>query len=87
VSGALSPTHWLIIIGVLVLLFGAKKLPDAARGLGQSLRIFRAEMAAAQRPPDGGTEPADHRAPAAPEAGTDAAPADPADAPRPSRSS
>jgi sec-independent protein translocase protein TatA len=26
-----------------VLLFGAKKLPDAARGLGRSLRIFKAE--------------------------------------------
>jgi len=44
VSGALSPTHWLIIVGVLVVLFGAKKLPDAARGLGQSMRIFKAEV-------------------------------------------
>ena len=41
--GALSPTHWLIAIGVLVLLFGAKKLPDAARSVGQSLRIIKAE--------------------------------------------
>ena len=45
-SGALSPTHWLIIIGVLVVLFGAKKLPEAARGLGQSLRIFKTEISA-----------------------------------------
>ena len=48
-SGALSPTHWLIIIGVLVALFGAKRLPDAARSLGQSLRIFRAELSALRR--------------------------------------
>jgi sec-independent protein translocase protein TatA len=41
--GALSPTHWLIIIGVVVVLFGAKRLPDAARGLGRSLRILRSE--------------------------------------------
>jgi sec-independent protein translocase protein TatA len=41
--GALSPTHWLIIIGVVVVLFGAKKLPDAARSMGQSLRILKAE--------------------------------------------
>ncbi len=47
-SGALSPVHWLIIIGVLVLLFGAKKLPDAARGVGQSLRIFKSEVSAAR---------------------------------------
>ncbi|WP_433224970.1 Sec-independent protein translocase subunit TatA [Microtetraspora malaysiensis] len=36
----------LIIIGVvLVLLFGAKKLPDTARALGQSLRLFKKETA------------------------------------------
>ncbi len=45
-TGALSPTHWLIIIGLVVLLFGAKKLPDAARGVGKSLRILKAETAA-----------------------------------------
>ena len=33
----------LIIILVVALLFGAKRLPDAARGLGRSLRIFKAE--------------------------------------------
>lgn len=33
----------LIIIGLIVLLFGAKRLPDAARGLGRSLRIFKSE--------------------------------------------
>ncbi len=42
--GALSPTHWLIILGVLVLLFGAKRLPDAARSLGRSARILKAEV-------------------------------------------
>jgi len=42
--GALSPTHWLIAIGVLVLLFGAKRLPDAARSLGRSARILKAEV-------------------------------------------
>jgi sec-independent protein translocase protein TatA len=33
----------LIILLIVVLLFGAKKLPDTARGLGRSLRIFKAE--------------------------------------------
>ena len=33
--GALSAWHWLIILVVLVVLFGSKKLPDAARGLGR----------------------------------------------------
>ena len=35
---------WLIIIGVLVLLFGAKRLPDMARSIGQSARVFKGEM-------------------------------------------
>jgi sec-independent protein translocase protein TatA len=34
----------LIVIAVFVLLFGAKKLPDAARSLGQSMRIFKSEV-------------------------------------------
>ncbi|MBF6212126.1 Sec-independent protein translocase subunit TatA [Nocardia puris] len=42
--GALSPTHWLIVAGALVLLFGANRLPQLARGLGQSLRILRSEV-------------------------------------------
>lgn len=45
-TGALSPTHWLLIILVMALLFGAKRLPAAARGLGQSMRIFKAETSA-----------------------------------------
>ena len=41
--GALRPWHIFIVVGVLVLLFGAKKLPDAARSLGRSMRILKAE--------------------------------------------
>ncbi len=39
----LGPTEIILIILVLVLLFGAKKLPDLARGSGRALRIFKAE--------------------------------------------
>ncbi|WP_006245287.1 Sec-independent protein translocase subunit TatA [Mycolicibacterium tusciae] len=42
--GSLQPWHWLIVIAVFVLLFGAKKLPDAARSLGKSMRIFKSEI-------------------------------------------
>ncbi|WP_028849382.1 Sec-independent protein translocase subunit TatA [Thermocrispum municipale] len=41
--GSLSPWHLLILVAVLVLLFGAKKLPDAARAVGRSLKILKAE--------------------------------------------
>ncbi|MGX9792120.1 Sec-independent protein translocase subunit TatA [Mycobacterium sp. MMS18-G62] len=42
--GGLQPWHWVIVIAIFVLLFGAKKLPDAARSLGQSMRIFKSEV-------------------------------------------
>jgi len=41
--GALKPWHIAVLVVVLVLLFGAKRLPDAARSLGRSLRIIKAE--------------------------------------------
>jgi sec-independent protein translocase protein TatA len=34
----------IIIAVVVLLLFGAKRLPDTARGLGKSLRIFKSEV-------------------------------------------
>jgi len=40
----LGPTEFLVIVLILVVLFGAKKLPDAARSLGRSMRIFKAEV-------------------------------------------
>jgi sec-independent protein translocase protein TatA len=36
--------EWLIIVAVLLLLFGAKRLPDMARSVGQSARVFKGEM-------------------------------------------
>jgi sec-independent protein translocase protein TatA len=41
--GNLGPTEIILIILVIVLLFGAKKLPELARGSGRALRIFKAE--------------------------------------------
>lgn len=41
--GALRPWHIAVLVVVLVLLFGAKRLPDAARSLGRSMRIIKAE--------------------------------------------
>src|SRR5689334_6548285 len=41
--GALRPWHIIVLVVVLILLFGAKRLPDAARALGRSMRILKAE--------------------------------------------
>lgn len=40
----LTGWHLLILLVVVVLLFGAKRLPDMARAVGQSMRIFKGEM-------------------------------------------
>jgi sec-independent protein translocase protein TatA len=39
----IGPPEIILILLVLVLLFGAKKLPELARGSGRALRIFKAE--------------------------------------------
>lgn len=55
--GGLSPWHLLIFLAVVVLLFGAKKLPDAARGLGRSMRIFKSEVKEMQHEGKDGEQP------------------------------
>lgn len=40
---ALQPWHVIILVLVVVLLFGAKRLPDTARSIGKSMKIFKAE--------------------------------------------
>ena len=39
-----APWHWIVLIGLVIVLFGYKKLPDASRSLGRSLRIFKTEI-------------------------------------------
>ena len=39
-----EPSHILLLLRVLVILFGAKRLPDSAKSLGKSMRIFKSEM-------------------------------------------
>ena len=44
--GGLQWWHILIVVIVALLLFGGKRLPEAARGLGRSMRILKAEVGA-----------------------------------------
>jgi sec-independent protein translocase protein TatA len=39
-----EPSHILLVVLVIVILFGSRRLPDVARGLGQSMRIFKSEV-------------------------------------------
>lgn len=42
--GGIGPSEIILILAVVILLFGAKKLPELARGSGRALRIFRSEI-------------------------------------------
>jgi sec-independent protein translocase protein TatA len=42
--GNLTGWHLLVVLAIVLLLFGAPKLPGLARSIGQSMRIFRGEM-------------------------------------------
>ncbi len=62
--GGLSWWHWMIIIAAFVILFGYKRLPDAARGVGRSLRILKSEVSA-MADDDKAKQPAENDATAA----------------------
>ena len=40
-EGLLAPGHLLVILGIALLVFGPKKLPELGRGLGESIRGFK----------------------------------------------
>ena len=54
----LGPWEILIIAGVIILLFGARKMPAMARSLGQSMRILKAETKGMRNEEDADAEPA-----------------------------
>lgn len=49
--GALAPWHIIVLVLVIVLLFGSKKLGDVGKGLGQSVREFRSGVTGTPDPP------------------------------------
>ncbi|HEX6338457.1 MAG TPA: Sec-independent protein translocase subunit TatA [Jiangellaceae bacterium] len=66
--GNIGPWQLLIVALLILLLFGARRLPELARGLGSSLRIFKAETREMMD---------DDSKPATPEVGTAERPAEP----------
>jgi sec-independent protein translocase protein TatA len=74
-----APWHWVVLALLVIALFGYKKLPDASRSLGRSLRIFKTEikgMSEDDRARDGATaeqQPATQPAPTTAPAGQPAA--------------
>ena len=49
-----SPQDWLIVVGLVVLLFGGSKIPELARGVGEGIREFKKSI-------DGSSEPTEKK--------------------------
>lgn len=72
-----EPSHVLLLLVVVLVLFGGRRLPDAARGLGRSMRIFKSEIKQMQDD-DAPRQPANPDAPSRAEsAGTEPARGEP----------
>lgn len=54
IEGLFQPMHLMLIAGIALLVFGPKKLPELGKGLGESIRGFKAAIAA----PEEGNRPA-----------------------------
>jgi sec-independent protein translocase protein TatA len=65
--GELSPIHWLIVLAIILLLFGGRKIPELARGLGEGIRSFKEGMSGGshttppQQPPPPVEKPAEEK--------------------------
>jgi sec-independent protein translocase protein TatA len=51
-EGLFQPMHLLIIAGIVLLIFGPKKLPELGKGLGDGIRGFKAAMSGEEKPVD-----------------------------------
>lgn len=43
-EGLFQPTHLIIVLGIVLLVFGPKRLPDVGKGLGEAIRGFKRGM-------------------------------------------
>lgn len=43
-EGIFQPMHLLILLGIVLLVFGPKKLPELGKGLGEAIRGFKQAM-------------------------------------------
>lgn len=85
-SNLFTGPHLIIFLVVIVLLFGAPKLPGLAKSLGQSMRIFKGEVKAMKedgKESDAKSEPTVDNAAATPVSTAPSTPAETAPEPRP----
>jgi sec-independent protein translocase protein TatA len=59
VEGLLAPWHWIIVIGIILLVFGPKKLPELGSSLGKSITGFKKGLSEVQADISASTEEAE----------------------------
>ena len=52
IGNILSPTHLLLVLAVVLIVLGPKRLPEVGRGLGSAIRGFKEALSTDQRPED-----------------------------------
>ena len=52
IEGLFQPMHLLLILGIAILVFGPKKLPELGKGLGDGIRGFKSAMSGEDKPVD-----------------------------------
>ena len=50
--GRIGPTELLLILAIVLVLFGGRKIPEIARGLGEGIRNFKEAMRGPEKPPE-----------------------------------
>ncbi len=55
-----SPMHWLIVLAIVLIFFGGKRIPEIMKGFGEGIRSFKEGMSgASQTPPPAQAPPAE----------------------------
>jgi sec-independent protein translocase protein TatA len=49
-TGLASPSHLVLVLAIVLLLFGAKRIPELAKGLGAGIKEFREGISAGESP-------------------------------------
>lgn len=50
--GPVGPTELLLILAIVVIIFGARKLPELGKGLGESIKNFKKSVSKEEQPKD-----------------------------------
>ena len=61
-----SPIHWIVVLVIILILFGGKRIPEIMKGFGEGIRSFKEGMSGASHTPPAPPAQAPPAAPAPP---------------------